>query len=179
MMCAHNAKNSAEDSTLTPAAPCSLASRIAFFNLVRRTHCGLAQRELQRRRSCIERWSELAMCSRICKQQHCTARRKKLGQYLQALGVKLGAHDAYAGDISARISHIGYKFCPHQVFRHRHNRNYVGCGFDGKAGGVAESGNYGWALRNEFRREGWQAGCLAVGIADIKSDVAAFSFYIA
>src|SRR5262245_22461516 len=47
-------------------------------------------------------------------------------------------------------------------------------GYYGKAAGVAESGNHGWALRHEFRRECRQAVCLAVGIADIKSDVAPF-----
>jgi hypothetical protein len=43
-----------------------------------------------------------------------------------------------------------------------------------RPGSVAESGNYRWALRHEFRRECRQAVRLAVGMADIKRDVAAF-----
>src|SRR5258708_9178800 len=72
------------------------------------------------------------------------------------------------------MSHVGYKLCPHQIFRHGNYWNRGSRGFDGKAGGVPESRDHSHPLRDEFRREGRQAVYLAVGIADIEDDVTAF-----
>src|SRR5262245_48662541 len=72
------------------------------------------------------------------------------------------------------MSHVGYKFCPYQIFRHGNDWNRGSRSFDGKAGGVPESRDHSHPLRDEFRREGRQAVYLAVGIADIEDDVTAF-----
>ena len=74
----------------------------------------------------------------------------------------------------AGISHIGHEFCSNEIFRHGHNGNCVGRSFDGETRSVPESCNHGRALRHEFCCECRQAVCLALGIADIKRDVAAF-----
>ena len=114
------------------------------------------------------------MCRRVCKQKYGAARGQKLSHYLQTFGVEFGAHDAYAGNIRARTSHIRDEFCSNKIFRHGHNGNRIGRSLDGEASSIAEGCNHGRALRHEFDCECRQTVYLAVGIANIKRDVATF-----